>query len=154
MNETLQIIGNHNIFVSLGTLLSLIWAGAYILSWIVQWAWAWVDEGKVKGDNFLAKKICSELPKGWKKSRDLWLYRKYDESGGYIGGTDFYPISGILRTYFGILPLIWFSMLCLNFWYISMWFGMVAALAFTMRMARRGQKLLSAHIADKEAHTK
>ena len=159
MNE-IQILSNYNPFLITGIVLSVLWAGAYVLSWIIQWAWAWVDESKVGSYNALIKKLfpldireyhnatCEERKNGWFTGYYGKEYTKFVDSDR-VGYTNIYP-SGF--KYLIILPLIWFSMLCLNFWWISMWFAMAFTLAFTMRMARRGQKLLKAHINDKDAH--
>lgn len=154
--EIVQICGISNYFVITGVVLSGLWAGAYILSWLVQWAWAWVDEAEVANSNWIVSKtrpIVNEYsykdqPDGWMNtdSHTCWRYKKYKD-GAVIAKTDtnpcFYP---------WIIFLIWFSMLCLNFWYISMYFGLFFAIAFSTRMARRGQKVLAKHIADKDAH--
>jgi len=151
MNENIQILTTYNPFVITGIVLSCLWAGAYILSWLIQWAWAWVDEGKISSNNQLIVKLFGELPKNYIKlsSSRAYNYAKIDDSGRESDLRDTSPNS---FKYLLLLPLIWFSMLCLNFWYISMWFGMAYAVAFTMRMARRGQKILTKHINDKDAH--
>ena len=153
MNE-IQIISDYNPFVITGTVLSALWASAYVLSGLIQWAWAWVDETEVSKGNWIVGKLSKQPTHGWVKENKYWMYYKYDKDGKQVDCTDGIklPIDYWLSTYFFILPLIWFSMLCLNFWYMSMWFAMAYGLAFTMRMARRGQKLLTKHIADKDAH--
>jgi len=147
MNE-LQILNTYNPFVITGIVLSCLWAGAYILSWLVQWGWAWVDEQKVGKDNAVANKFRVMFSNGWVYEGRLWVYYKYDKDGKEIDHGDM----PIYDSYFRVLPIIWGAMLCLNFWYISMWIVMVYAVAFTARMGRRGHKLLTKHIEDKEAH--
>lgn len=158
MNE-IQILTTYNPFVVTGTVLSIVWALAYVLSWVVQLSWAWVDEAKVGSSNWVASKfIRDELKEGWVRTDGAWKYKKYAKESkfgtthGYIDCTDFDFIAHRGFPYILIPPLIWFAMLCLNFWWISMWFAMFFAVAFTMRMARRGQKILTAHINDKDAH--
>ena len=168
MNETIQICGITNYFVITGIVLSGLWAGAYILSWLIQWAWAWVDEAKVDKGNWvvnLFERAKPTLPDGWVRTNASYIYSQYDEDGVRLNRTD--NISRILSgkdleryvawdsdfyNYVFFLPLIWISMLCLNFWYISMYFGLFFAIAFSTRMSRRGYKALTAHIADKDAH--
>ena len=158
MNE-IQIFGITNYFVITGIVLSHIWAGAYILSWIIQWAWAWVDETKPSSFNWLAIKVV--------KRKDGWymnplgfilngMFYKYIliKDGKQYNEADYSPseIIGIFRSYFLVLPLIWFGVFCANYWNISMWFAMGISLAFVARLTRRGQKLLTSHMADKDAH--
>jgi len=173
MNE-IQIIGITNYFVITGIVLSGIWAGAYILSWIVQWAWAWVDETSVSKANWIVNLTNprKEL-NGWYKNtkykgneRRSWQFFKFDNGicinhtdtslnyeGNTVGEMDFgVGMSPNTYTYHIYILVIWFGVLCAEFWYISMWFAMAVALAHITRMGRRGQKLLTAHIADKKAH--
>ena len=105
-----------------------------------------------------------KLPEnGWARVNKYWMYNLYKD-GNVVANEDSLPgsvgtiadcgplIKGIQR-YFFMLPLIWLGVLCANFWYISMWVGLSYGIAFTARMARRGQKLLKSHIEDKNAHT-
>lgn len=169
MNE-IQIHGITNPFVITGIVLSVLWMGAYILSWIVQWSWAWVDEAEVGKSNWVVNLFKDSTKReGWYKVNKYYMYWKYSD-GKKVGSADEfivermgYPLESSvprahiiddddIQMYFLLLPLIWFGVLCLNFWYISMWFAMAITLAFTLRMARRGAKLLSRHINDKSAH--
>lgn len=179
MNE-IQILTTYNPFVVTGTVLSIVWALAYVLSWVVQLSWAWVDEAKVGKDNWVAKRLelPSKIKDGWYRNTGDYYHYSYlyfkdgivkDTAATGYGltnlsdyGTEDIDVKNLPRlkyrgrknykNYIFGLPLIWFAMLCLNFWWISMWFAMFFAVAFTMRMARRGQKILTAHINDKDAH--
>ena len=163
MNEHIQILNNYNPFVITGIVLSCLWLGAYILSWVIQWAWAWVDESKVSRNNWIASIFSGNLKKdGWYENlafnylpSSFYKYNQY-KNGQCVSKNDHYHeyIIGKINTlgYFSILPLIWFGMLCLNFWYISLYFVLAYGIAFTARMGRRGQKMLKAHIEDKNAH--
>lgn len=155
MNEV-QIFGITNYFVITGIVLSGLWLGAYILSWIIQWAWSWVDESKVSPNNWVVSLFSIKLKDDWVRVDKYWKYHKYNKDGVKVEETDSSIDVGdscsLAPPYMLILPIIWFGVLCLNFWYISMWFAMAITLAFILRMARRGQKLLTKHINDKEAH--
>lgn len=154
MNEIQTIVTHWHPLVATGVVLSGLWLGAYLFSWVVQWAWAFVDESEVSSSNWVASKFDFGLPSGWEKVDEFWMYHKYDKDRNVIDKTDGVklPIRSIFYSYFGVLALIWVAMLSLSVWYISMWVVMAMALAWTMRMARRGQKLLTKHIEDKEAH--
>lgn len=164
MNEEIQIITTYNPFVITGVILSIIWAGAYILSWLVQWSWAWVDETKASKYNWVVQRFkykTDPLPEnGWAYVDEYYKYHLYKD-GERVDRADSLAstcdnvsmcVTGNYSKYPFFLPLIWLSVLFLNFWSISMWFAMAFGLAFIMRMARRGQKLLTSHINDKNAH--
>ena len=163
MNE-IQILTTYNPFVVTGTVLTALWAVAYILSWVIQWVWAWVDEGEVGRSNWVANKL-SHKSRGWVRTDDYWRYRKFlfgifqincqdNISCVEVGESAIILKNGnrFVMTYPVYPLLIWFGVLCLIFWNISMWFAMVYALALTARMVRRGQKMLKAHMEDKNAH--
>ena len=149
-----EIIIGYTPFVVTGVVLSGLWAGAYILSWIVQWSWSYVDEANINHKNWVANKFNRPLPNGWVRENRYWMYYQYDETGRQIAASDGekLPILARLSTYFGVLPLIWLGVLCLNYWYISMWLALAYGIAVTARMTRRGQKTLVKHINDVKAH--
>ena len=145
-----------------GVGLTALWAAAYIVSWIVQAIWSWVDETTISERNFVAALFDPAIPKdGWARIGGYYEYHKY-EDGLLVAHDTTCPegtivdcrhiITSDISNYIVILPFIWIAALCVYFWYISVWVALAACVAYVARMARRGQKLLTAHIEDKVAH--
>ncbi|MCK5020989.1 MAG: hypothetical protein KAS32_28500 [Candidatus Peribacteraceae bacterium] len=171
MNE-IQIFGYLNPLVTTGIILSLLWVGLYVLSWIVQLAWAWVDESKVAKNNWIVIKLSKKLPAlgsidGWWVANGRYNYYEYKDGKptgkkedyisdikrhrGYSGEI-YRSLATEMPTYALYLPLIWLGVLCLYLWYISIWVALAYAVAWSARATRRGQKILKAHMSDKDAH--
>ena len=125
--------------------IAAIWILVYILCWVGQWAWAWVDDAKVHKGNlivgFLAKKY------GFVDDGDKELYYHHPVIGGH--GEGFIPFVGTL----GVTSLI---PVCLvvtfNFYPIVLSVLLFFVFAMLARFSRRHKKLFDKHIEDKDAH--
>lgn len=145
------------------------WVAGVILSRAGAWCWAWVDDSEETGKNLVyeltIRKIMptepTELPDGWKKSPEdsMWKYYKGADYGKRTDYTDYIRKSaepdedvyvfGLILS-LGLLPTL--TLIAFKFYPVAIGIVLAWALAHTARMARRGGKMLSAHIKDKDAH--
>ena len=138
----------HYLFIGGG--LFCAWVGLFILTWLTQWCWAWVDRSKINKRNWLSQRIMFAL--GWEDyeerspygSCDDVYYRKGKETSD--GTVAVLGIACILA----IVPA--FSLIAISHYPITLFVISSIVIAYLARFARDGKKAFDRHIKDKEAH--
>jgi hypothetical protein len=152
-----------------GGVIAVGWFVAYVLCWLGQWAWAWVDDSEVGKRNWLASKInfskwkypvylYSESFENGDKPHGYAKDKKYNNTkcGGLREGVDykygFNTYGGIISTTFitSLIPM--FAVISFNLYPVTLAFLCVALIAWVARFSRRHKKLFDKHIVDKDAH--
>jgi hypothetical protein len=154
---------------------------AYVLSWVAQWAWAWIDDSEVGDKNWLAEKISlvetpfakwkypvynaaqKELDSnsnpdrkafGFAKDPDLNNKSVYD----LVEGRDYLYTwrTGVRANYVAIPIASSLSpviiVVCVQFYPVALTVGSLFLMAHMARFGRRHKKLFDKHLTDKDAH--
>lgn len=144
-------MGDYNAYqIAIGSGLIILagWIVAYLLCWIGQWAWAWVDDSKAGDNNVLISKILTKVfGLEYKKDRfnDMEWHSK---SGSRVFEYGLYVCMFWVLT--SLIPLA--IVLCIKFYYVALSLFSLCCLMFLSRFARRHKKLFDKHVKDKEAH--
>ena len=147
---------------------------AYILCWILQRAWAWVDDSKAKNVNWLISKTpCKwkypvynasgeNLKKLAENKEEIFGYAKDKKNhnksvhDGLREGVDYVYTHNISATYLPflfiafILPIV--ALITFKFYPVTLFIVSIVSIAFLSRFALRSKKLFNKHIKDKDAH--
>jgi putative effector of murein hydrolase LrgA (UPF0299 family) len=149
------------------------WVAIYFLSWVVQLIWAWVDDAKIGKKNWLAKQVKFSFTKwkypvfngsyqkgkdifGWAKDPSLKNASIYNlrEGYDYIYDWSFRGPNGSffrLGAFVSVMPLIVFTFY--KQYQLMITISSIIILAHLGRFARRVNKKLMKHVADKNAHS-
>lgn len=134
----------YKIAIAVGIYLAALWVLAYILCWVGQWVWAWLDDSEVgKGNkivNYLSKKA------GY-TDRDCSTFRFYTPSGGISDGALPFVTCGALLS---AVPFV--AVCAFSFYPITIGAATAIAVAFIARFALRNKKLFDKHVKNKDAH--
>lgn len=168
-------MNEYQIAIWCGVTIAALWLVAYILCWIGQWAWAWVDDDEIDSSNWLAGKIhfskwkypvynnygigLEEAVKENKKPFGYAKDKKHENKsiGKLTEGVDYkYSHSvggGIITLSFltSLLPILF--VVSLHFYPIVLAVLILATIAWVARFSRRHKKLFDKHIQDKDAHS-
>jgi len=147
---------------------------AYVLSWVVQWAWAWIDDGKASKKNWIASKTIfskwkypvhndygDALERKAKTNADGWGYAKdkkhtHKSVHNLKHGIDYLYDWQISGRYFwlvlGMIPLPVVAVLMYDVYPITLTIGVLIVLAYLARFSRRHKKIFDEHVKDKGAH--
>jgi len=143
MNETNEVC---NIIFGLPWIIGSILAGSllalYFLSWLVQWAWAWVDDSKMAERNKIIDFIMFNLCK-FEKGKYLDLF-PYEKNGDIADGSGVFVI--LMTILFLTPPTI------VYLWELVLFAIGFILLANLVRFSRRHKKLFDEHLKDKSAH--
>lgn len=145
----------------------------YVLCWVGQWAWAWVDDSEIDNENILSKHMTLRRFSKWKYP--VWNGRKTDSKKpfGYAKdeslndssvhnlreGVDYlydwrFPVTlgGFISStvIVSLMPII--SLLAFKFYYVLIPILSLFLLAHLARFARRHKKIFDDHVKDKGAH--
>lgn len=150
---------------------------AYIFCWIIQWAWAWVDDKEASNKNWLSSKFegaskwkypvhneygvgleaaikNNHAPFGYAKDKK----HNNGKVGGLMEGVD-YVYSHDVRCIGGffMLAVIAFALpitlLCaLKVYPLTLAVLIITLIAYLARFARRNKKMFDDHTKDKDAH--
>jgi len=148
----------------------------YVLSWVIQWAWAWVDDTKASDENWISSKCKSSK----------WKYPVYNAFGEGLAsaikenakpfgfakdkanknkavtnlkeGVDYvYSHSDLassrycLYVFISMLsPIV--AVLSFKVYNIVMALMIIVMVAYLARFAKRSKKLFDKHVKDKGAH--
>ena len=140
-----------------------LWVSAFILSWIIQHAWAWVDDSKKSERSWLAGKIPMIIKTKWvhpiyydADKRDFRGWAK-KPSKGYDGrlnhGEDFkfgcevipWQIYTVLITSLAPIAIL----LSIKFYPLAISIVTMTIIAYLARFSRRTKKAFDKHIVDK-----
>lgn len=147
---------------------------AYILCYVCQWVWSWVDDGEMSSVNWLCEK--TRLTK-WKypvyNAHGDCLRRKRDRGdkpfgyakdkknknkgvSGLIEGKDYVYSFNLSTTclpfMFSLLALPMAALIAFKLYPVTLFIGTSIAVAYLSRFARRSKKLFDKHVTDKDAH--
>ena len=125
----------------------IFWYLAYILSWVVQWAWAWIDDSEIGKNNALIKKIASYM--GYEETESRYSFNAYDHksSGSSSDGVWQFHLFVLIT---GIIPLT--IVLSINFYPVALSLVTLTIIAHIARFSRRHKKIFDEHVKDKSAH--
>jgi len=129
----------------IGGCLSAAWVAIYIFSWLVMWAWAWVDDKKADNANVILSFIMIRLFNFDKAEYGYFIYQKGAErSDGVIA----FNVSLLC---FFLAPILITALIDFN--QVTLFIVATVLLAFLARYTRRHKKLFDLHIKDKAAHS-
>lgn len=141
----------YEIAIGSGVIILAGWLVAYILCWVGQWAWAWVDDSKAGENNLIVKLILEKI-----------FEFKFEQNPGYKYVKDIAWVKGgkkseyrelyVFKFCFMTASIPLFIVLTLDFYYVALTIASISLLAILARFARRHKKLFDKHIVDKEAH--
>jgi hypothetical protein len=123
------------------------WMFLWLLVWIGQSCWAWVDDTEVAERN----KLVILLNKLWGNT----LHRRAASGGGYYLNKNDDSVEGgsaFFKTVFitALIPIIIVAIV--DFYTVALIALSAYALAHVTRFARRHKKLFDKHVDDKNAH--
>lgn len=139
------------IAASAGVVIFAMWILAYILCWVGQWAWAWIDDSEVEGTNKLVKFLAMKVfGYGFFHAG---RYRRFTDSDDYYkecratDGEGPFFLSALLTA---LLPLA--IVMAVDFYPVTIGIVTAIGLAMLARFSRRVKKQFDAHAKDKDAH--
>jgi hypothetical protein len=138
---------------------------AYLLCWVCQWAWAWVDDGKASDKNWIAKKVRfsrwkypvylgdnREKPFGYAKDKK----HEGKSVSGLDSGVDYHCTHNVYGGYFSAALLSFLLpasvLIAAKFYAVTLIILVVMLIAYLARMVIRNQKMFDEHVKDKKAH--
>lgn len=133
-----------------GGAIAALWVLAYILCWVGQWAWAWVDDSEVGKVSLLISWIAGVT--GYEyviksySSSFVWKKKGKRDSSADWGFVPFFNIALITSS----VPMV--VVLCFNLYQVAISILIAAMLAWVARFSRRHKKLFDKHVVDKDAH--
>ena len=149
---------------------------AYVFSWIVQWTWTWVDDGKAPETNWLVDKTAFSK---WKYpvhndyGEELERKAKADSKCNAFGyskekennhksvhelrhGEDYLYTHQLSSMYswivLGAIPLPMIVIFLYDVYPVTLTIGVLIVLAHLARFSRRHKKIFDEHVKDKSAH--
>lgn len=142
----------YEISVGLGFCIFALWIAAYILCWIGQWLWAWIDDSEVGRHNVLVGFLLGKLHGiEYKLNPELELVEDY----GYIlptGKKAYFSELYVLRFWFFTSAIPTLCVLALDFLSATLTIASVVAVAYLARFSLRTKKKIDRHCNDKAAH--
>lgn len=167
-------MNEYQIAVVCGIGLGLCWLLAYLLCWLGQWAWAWVDDSEISLENWLAKRVNfskwkypvhndygealkraaknGKKPFGWAKEKK----HEHKSVGELKHGKEYVysheRVPGILSLILLSMALPMFVLIAFKLYSVALIILTLMVIAWVARFSRRHKKLFDKHITDKEAH--
>lgn len=135
-------MNEYEIAITVGVCLAAMWVLAYILCWIGQWAWAWINDSEVGKRNKMVEVIALRV--GYEIVDYIYMYRKN------LRDTDGEAPFFICGAALSISPLA--MVMAFSYYPVSIGVATAATLAFMARFALRHKKLFDKHIVSKGAH--
>ena len=146
MNETIfNSIPAHGIPWIIGGILAVSLLAIYLLSWIAQWSWAWMDDAKTSERNKLMDFIMLDVRK-FKERKDVG----YVSCFPYEKGSE---IADGMGTFLALMAILFFiPAIIVYLWELVLFILCLILLANVVRFSRRHKKLFDEHLNDKKAH--
>ncbi len=167
-------MNEYEIALSAGGVIFAFCISAYIFTWLIQWAWAWLDDAKVSESNWLEEKLRftkwkyplhnafgDELKEAIKSNRKPFAYAKDEKLKnksvhGLVCDKDYKYTHNInssiwLTTLVASLSPILF-LFAFKVYPLTLAIITIVLIAFTARFARRNKKMFDSHVKDKDAH--
>lgn len=139
-------MNEYQICIAVGGCIAAFVLASYVLCWIGQWVWAWVDDSEIFECNVLIYCVMVKALR-YESSGGVWDYIKDTKSGtrksdGLIAFALLLSLSAV--------PLL--SYLSFVFYQVFLCTASVVAIAYLARFARRHKKLFDKHVKNEDAH--
>jgi len=138
-------MNEYKIAILCGGIIVIGWIVAYVLCWIGQWAWAWVDDSKVGQRNLIVKYLAN------KNGFDDYHGSVFDYKGKKKGYSD--GLWSFMRAFLFTVTLPFVLLMTIKLYPIALAILCMALVAWVARFSRRHKKLFDKHIVDKDAHS-
>jgi len=156
-----------------GGAILLVWLFAYLFSWAVQCAWAFIDDSKVSERNWFADKVefskykyplhneyGEGLERAIREKQKPFAYSKnkrdkdkrYQDVAEKDKKYDWQVYGGIFTTAMLSAWIPFAIVLSFNFYPVFLFLTSSFAVAYLSRFARRSKKLFDKHVNNKEIH--
>ena len=167
-------MNEYQIAIIVGGGVLLAWLCAYLFSWVVQLAWAFIDDNKASKRNWLETKVNFSKYKYpvYNEWRDEGLEKaiadgeephKYSKNKadknkkardvdsdnckyGFNRAGGIFTVSALSS----LVPLV--AVFSFNFYPVALFIVTLLSVIYITRMIVRGKKLFNKHVADKDAH--